>query len=383
MYYKLYRTPIPERALQDGRETVQAQLAQLGLLDGSSEVETVSGEPADLTLSVQYEGRYADRLALELVELLESQEIAVIPLAPNEGQSEIDGYYVTESVRNFSRQHPSSDRLLNVEATLSKKGTKASHKHAIRCRVTQPDPGNVFGNETTAFVGVPSESSTRARWYDRSFSESVSADVTDTVSARFGDVALYDAREVEDTLGDEPVLVYKSKSYDGEGDVDVGVWDTHGETDPLDADGVVQWSRVFDPAHDPRGDEEIVVENGLVRLFLQDGLEENLRAEQWDDTADDWSAVDLPESDWTLVETDLKRIGAVAVEAQLVFVDGTEEFVVDLRLERGYDRPQFCLPDGSDPMPDGLQELLEPLADESVFATKANLGLVSRKELRR
>jgi len=380
MYYKLYRTPIPERALQDGRETVQAQLAQLGLLDGSSEVETVSGEPADLTLSVQYEGRYANRLALELVELLESQEIAVMPLAPNEGQSEIDGYYVTESVRNFSRQHPSSDRLLNVEATLSKKGTKASHKHAIRCRPTQPNPGNVFGNETTALVGAPSESS-RVKWYDRSFTNSITGDVVDTVSTRFGDVNLYDARDVTGELGDEPALVYKPASYNSEGSTDVGVWDLHGSENPLDADGVVQWSRVFDPGHETRGNG-FVVSNKIIRLFLQDGPAENLRAEEWDDAADEWSAVDLPESDWTLIETDLTRIGAVAVEAQLVFVDEAGgEFTVDVRLERGYERPQFLLPT-TEPMPAGLEALLEPIANESAYVTKATLGLVARTELR-
>jgi len=380
MNYRIYRTPLPERSLQNSSERTEAQLSKLGLLDGASEVESVSGNPADLTLRATYEGRYVNRTALELAELLDSQSITELTVAPVNGQSELDGYYVVDDVVDFSREHPQSDRIMHVETDLSRKGSRAEYRRAVRCLVTQPDPGNVFGNGTEALVGVPVDS-TRVRWYDRSFTDSEPADVVETVSARFGDVDLYDARDVQETLGEEPVLVYKSASYDSEGDVDVGVWDTHGETDSLDEDGIVQWSRVFDPAHDPREDDEFVVGNGLIRLWLQDGPAENLRAEEWDDTADEWSAVNLPESEWTLVETDLTRIGAVGVEAQLVFVDNTEEFIVDVRLERGYERPQFLLPT-SDPMPSGLEELLEPIANEAAYVTKATLGLVARTELR-
>lgn len=380
---RIYRTPVREYSLDESSSSTESTLSRLGLLDGTSSVTSVSTNPPDFRLSVQFSGKYADRLALELSELFEAQQLQDLPLAPRNGSRESDGYYAVNN-DSIERVEPQTDKLVKVDADLVKSGTRSSHRRALRCRVTQPDPGNTFGNDTTALVAAPTDAS-RVRWYDRSFTESAAATAVDTVTARFGDLDRYDARDVSGTLGDDPVLVYKSPSLDAEGDVDVGVWDTYGARNPVDNEGTVQWGRVFDPAHDPRSDDEFVVENGLIRLWLQDGEDDQLRAERWDAAAGAWSDVSLGSSNWALVETDLIEIGAAAVDAQCVFVDGSgTEYALDLRLERGYESPQWMIPSSeTDPVPSGLQTLLDPIADESVYQTGASLGLVARSNLRR
>ena len=415
MTYRLYRTPIPEESLTEGNEQSRAKLSTLGLLDGSSAVESVSGSPADVTLNLQYRRRYAGRLGLELSELMESQTLQALPLAPASVDSEIDGYYAVE-LTEVGRVAPQTDSVIEIRGGLTKEGTRSSHRRAVTTRMTQPDPGNLFGNDLTALVGAPSEA-TRVRWWDQSFTQSDTATVVDTVQARFGDVDLYDARDVSSTLGDSPVLVY-DLDYDSQGDVDVGVWDTYGEENPLDTDDVVQWGRVFDDAHDPRVDDVLVVENGLVRLWLDptDGI----TAERWRPTADrglagsryasdtgaggiiyasdqgrggslyaagrgPWDPIDLVDSGWSLAEFDITRIGAAAIDAQITFGDGSgSDYALDVRLERGHERPQWFVPETeTDPVPPGLEDRLEPIANESVYHTGASLGLVARRELRR
>lgn len=382
--FRLYRCPFREDALSSGSETSKAELAKQGLLGGGSNVEAVSGEPPDVVLDAQYRRLYPERYALSLAELLESQALQELPLAPKaDGEtSEWDGYYAVNTA-DTSRVDARTNRAVGIRATLTKEGTRSNRRRAVRTRVTQPDPGNLFGNDLQSLVAVPADS-TRVRWYDRSFSDSASADVVDTVEARFGSLDRYDAQDIQDTLGDDPVLTYKSASYDAEGDVDAKVFDTWGKSDPMDADGAFQWARVFDPAHDPRGDDELVIENGLIRLWLQDGPNETIRADEWDSTAGAWSEISLPTSDWQLVETDLVRIGAAAVDAQCVFAAAGDEYALDCRLERGRTAPQWFIPESvSDAIPTGLEDLLDPIADESVYHTGASLGLVSRRDLRK
>ena len=117
-------------------------------------------------------------------------------------------------------------------------------------------------------------------------------------------------------------------------------------------------------------------------LFRSD----DVRADEWDQGAGAWSPISLPASDWQLIEADMVDIGAASVEAQCVFKDAVsgDEYALDMRLERGREAAQWFIPESvSDPVPSGLEELLDPIADESVFQTGASLGLVSRRELRK
>ena len=369
---RFYTLTIDDGRVGEPSRSGGLDVSNTDLLDGNGTAEPISSPADELDVDVVHANPRGDRRAVELDELLNSVTVAPIAVA-YDAEPSLAGYYAAESTdRRIDRATGDGDRQRH-SIGLKQIGTRSSHRRTVSLRVTQPDPGNIFGNDTTALVGVPADA-TRVKWYDRSFTDSEPVTVAETVSTRAGDVELVDARDVSDTLGDDAVLVYRSP--DPEGQTDVGVWDTYGSADEA------EWARVYNVDHVPRVDDELVIDNGRIRLFVADGPAA-LAADEWDPVAEEWAAISLVDTGWQLVETDLTRIGAVAVEAQCVFSDGTDEYALDLRLERGRAAPQWLVPDSvSDPVPAGLEELLGPIADESIYQTGATLGLVSRRKLR-
>ncbi len=370
---RFYTLTIDDGRVGEPSRSGGLDVSDTDLLDANGTAETISSPADELDLDVVHANPRGDRRAVELDELLNSVTVAPIPVA-YDAEPSLAGYYAAESTdRRIDRATDGEDRQRH-SIGLKQIGTRSSHRRTVSVRVTQPDPGNIFGNDTTALIGVSADA-TRVKWHDRSFTDTEPVTVAETVSTRNGDVELVDARDVSDTLGDDAVLVYRSPEPEGE--LDAGVWDTYGSDDEA------EWARVYNADHVPRVDDELVIENGLVRLWLADGSAP-IAADEWDADAEEWSTISLPDTGWELVEMDLTRIGAVAVEAQCVFSDGEEEYTLDLRLDRGRAAPQWITPDSvSDPIPNGLEELLEPIADEAAYVTNASLGLVSRKKLRK
>ena len=383
---RFYTLTIDDGRVGEPSRSGGLDVSDTDLLDGNGTAEPISSPSDELDVDVVHANPRGDRRAVELDELLKSVTVAPIPVA-YDAEPSLAGYYAAESTnRRIDRATDGEDRQRH-SIGLKKIGTRSSHLRTVSLRVTQPDPGNIFGNDTTALIGVPA-AATRVKWYDRSFTSSEPANVavpgagygsaygTDYGSTSTPDnaVDLYDARDVSDTLSDDAVLVYRSP--DPEGELDVTVWDTYGSDDE------VEWARVYNVDHVPRVDDELVIDNGRIRLFVADGPAA-IAADEWDSVDEEWTAISLADTGWELVETDLTRIGAVAVEAQCVFGDGSAEYALDLRLERGRQYPQWLIPQSvSDPVPSGLEELLEPIADESIYQTGATLGLVSRRKLR-
>ncbi len=366
---KIHSLRIPEERVRPPSKAGALDVVNQELLESNGSAEAVASEPETTSFEIVFDDQFADRRAEELQQLATSKPLS--PIVVSGVTPALDGYWVFETAdREIEFDTPNDRQSIQIDATLA--GTRSSHYRAVYTRLSQPDPGNIFGNDTTALVGVPSES-TRVTWYDRSFADREPLSIVDTVSTADGDVDLYDARDVQDELGDDPVLVYRPPEVEGQ--TDVGVWDTYGSDDES------EWARVYNVDHVPRVDDDLVIENGLVRLWLADGPAA-LAADEWDSSSEEWSEISLVDTDWELVDTDLTRIGAVAVEAQCIFSDGDEDFALDLRLERGRQAPQWLIPT-NDPIPSRLEELLEPIADEAVYVTKASLGLVSRKKLRR
>ncbi len=390
MIRRLYRTPIPESAYRDSGETQLTELSKLAALSGSGSVQSTGTSPGELTLNVQYRGRYAGRLALELSELLHSDAFTGLPYAPTEGSAEDDGYYSAESV-SPGRIRPQTDLAVNVDATLARDGTRATHLQAVA--TSKNSRSNDFGNDQTTHIGVPASASL-VRWWDGEAATEYPSPV-ETRSAEYGSIEIYD---VDGSSYSDPTLLYKPSGYDPIGDVDVGVWDTYEVGAPkLDVDGtiygygegsyggggyggvdgVIQWQRVFASEHDRRG--EFVIENGLLKLTLTDT---SITAEQWDEGSNAWAQISLGSSSWAPVDVDVRTIAPARLEARILFSDGTSRYPLDAILSRGADKVLFArTPNATSATPQGLIDLLDPIASATIYDAGAEQTLTAREEV--
>ena len=376
MSLKLYRTPLPKDALQAVEPSIQRQLSQSGLLGGGSSVTNVAGEPADLTLSGNYRGKYAELLGTELRELLNSD--LTLPLYDEGGDQLAEaGYYATQR-GSSARVNPRSDRLATFDADLVQSDTRASAWRAVETNPSQPSPGNDFGNGTSAEIGIPAAAE-KVRWYDAETRAVAEAAIQTTRSAEYGELDIVDAQAAPYA---DPTCIY-DLPYAAAGDVDVSVWDDYGRG-KRDADDVVAWQRVFDPSHDYRG--ACVLDTGLLRVHA-DETAQSLTAETWDRNAQDWTDEPLGASDWRLYDWDVRRIGMVETRVLAEFADSTQSptayYPLEGILTRGSETVQWLRTANEDaPVPAGLQDLLAPIAGQSVVVPTASSALIPRTEVR-
>lgn len=380
---------IPGDSQMSEREQRQRQLARQSALQDLPAVETVSSDPGDHTLSGQYRGAHAEKLAAELQELVEYAGIETVPFTTEPTGSPLDAFYSIQS-GDFQPLHPQEPRLQRFEVALVREGTPGSHYRAVTTAPSQPENGTDAGNDTTGYVGVPAAAS-KVRWFNPEAKTTVEPTVATTRSGEHGDIQLYDA--LNDTSIRGPTLLYELPLGQA-WQTDVQVWDGrgHGLTGKTDADDVVQWWRVFSPEHDYTG--RVIVSNRVLRLAFDESSNE-VKAERWDAGTSAWSSVTLPESDWEVFDVDVTEIGFAEARAQVEFRDPTQSptayYSLDMVLPRGYESAQWFNPPGeSPPAPTGLidpadgdQGLLDPIADTSVVDPQAAAGLVARSEVRK
>lgn len=373
----LYTVPLPEASTTNESDSLSQQLAQAGLLDGEGAVvESISQNAADLSLEGQFRWgeKISAKLATELDELAGSG-LAALPLYQRDGGYGNAGYYEIESV-DIEPLHPNQREVWTYTLSLTKVGTRNTHYRSIATNPVQVD--NEFGNDLTALLGVDADAS-KVRWFDPETGARTSASPIDTRAAEFADIDVFDATAADiDT--DRPTLLYEL-AYDRAGRADSTVWDSR-DVEKVDDDGVTQWHHVFDPAHEFGGDP--VLDNGLLRLAFNEG-EGTTTAEQWDATNEAWTAIDLPATDWQVVDVDLTHISTMRIEAQIEFGHPDDElFALDLTLSRGANSALWIVPNGEEgTVPSGLSDHLEPIASERVVDAQESQGLVSRSEVRR
>jgi hypothetical protein len=396
----IYAIDLPDRTVEIAPRSGGHETATAAVLDEGTYVESTGVSAQSVDVDVQFDGdRRATWQADALETLGNNPAIGVLPLGGST-HAGVDGYYVASSTRRDPRlAEPSgadltaSDAIESVTLTLERAGTRKRHVLAVETSPSQPDPGHPFGNDTDAIVGIPADAR-RVRIVDSTSSPTqrerpVSVE---TVEAEHGAIDLFDATA---EAIDDPVYLY-DLDYSLQGDVDLGVWDTYGQADPVDEDGVVAWGRVFDTAHDFTG--SVVVEDGLMRMIVDEPTNADetatLDVEAYDAGADAWTTVDLPaypgtlDTDWQPVDVDLVHIGQASVRAQVEFeaVAGVEEgdvYALDVELERGREELEVWIPASvSDAIPSDLQALLEPIASTSVVDSGVEQRLVARTEVR-
>ncbi|WP_135806217.1 hypothetical protein [Halorussus marinus] len=383
---------IPADSLTNSQGQRRQRLAKQGLLgDINGSVESISSEPNEFTVTGQYRGRFAEKLATELEELFDAgPEIGPVPFYGVD-ETPQDGYYSLENI-DSNRVDPRTPAAQAFDGRLTFEGTRENSRRAVSTSVAQVE--NDFGNDQTALVGLP-ESATDVWWFDVESKQTEQVSVVETRAGEHGQVDVVDALA---SSFENPHLIYDA-ALDAEWRTDIQVWDTRGHADKTDSNGYVQWGRVFAPSHTFA--EDVIVSNRIVRLRLG----ESLTVEEYDDSAGAWTEVALGSSDWMLDGWGVTRIGPARVVVRVRFADaiapaivgqaivgestvGTtstnnyQDFELDAVLHRGWRRPHWVVPENeTPPTPSGLQDLLAPVASGSDYTAAETQGVVSREEV--
>jgi hypothetical protein len=368
----LYTLALPRASQTTVEQQFQQQLSKQGLLgEAAGNVEQISTEPGTKTISGVYRGEYAEKMAVELEELANRTDGA-LPLADPSEESSLRGYYAAETA-DVQVVNTKAQNLYRYQLQLAKEGTRESKRRRVTTNPYQPE--NDFGNQQTAYVGVPA-AATDVAWYNGETEATEPVSVVETRTAEHGSVDVVDAQA---SSFSEPALVF-DLPYQQEGKVDVVVWDDHGRA-KLDSEGINAWQWVFASGHEFAGNP--VVDNGLVRVHLDTN---GLVVEEWDASTDSWTAVSLGASDWTLEGWDITEISPTRTDVQCRFENASSSkspYYLDMSLKRGWEWPQWTVSEGeTPPTPSGLVDLLDPVANESDYSPQAEQGLVARGEVR-
>jgi len=382
MTTQLYLVPLPDaQATQPPSQGVSSRVAIAGLLEeGGISTENIATQDVDLQIRGQFRlGEFSHKLKRELESLGESTYTAV-PLYDEDKTNLGDdrGYYELASV-DVNPAHKSTRQAYEYTVGLKKKGTRESEWTAVK--TNSEDIGTGLATGSTGLIGVPSDD-LKERWYSTASGSEV-ATPTQTVSAEFGDVDLFDPTE---SSFDDPTLVFE-QPYSAEGNVDVRVWDDLGEdkfASLSDGDGgtveVTQWVHAFHTGFEFDGAP--IVDNGLLRLRFDESAG-TVEAWEWDEGSSAWTSIALTLGDWALFDADLESLGPASVEAYLEFEDTTDGSLSACRLsvQRGLDRAVVRNPQ-NDTIPSGLETALSPLASDQTTDQQPSQTLLPRGDLK-
>ena len=373
----LYALSIPQDSQTLTRSQIKRNTATHGILgQDTAAVQSISLEPGQQLLRGQFRGKYSSIMAEEIEQLFNAGGIESVPFFTVGSQSKEDGYYALKNV-DVEPLDPRGDGVHKFDGVLTKEGTRESKRRVVA--TTERQAENDFGNNQTAYVGVPSTAKD-VRWLDSESGQTEAVTVVETRTAEHGDVDVVDAKASSYT---DPTLVY-DLAYDQEGKVDPVVWDDHGRA-KLDSDGINSWQWVFSTAHEYSGNP--VCDNGLVRLTF-DVAANTLSVEEWDSSTSTWSAVALGTSSWEFAGLDVTEIGLASIDAQVRFQDPsqspTAEYHLNMSLKRGWEWPLWTVPENeTPPTPAGLQDLLAPVASGSDYDPQEQQTLIAREEVRK
>jgi hypothetical protein len=378
--YQLYVLAVPRATQDNNRQRSQQNLSNQGLLNNSTgESTAISSDPSTQTLTGNYLGEYARKMAAELRELSRNSTIDAVGLSGRQSPTPLDGYYTAE-LATVEPQSAQSNALVQYDLTLRGKGTRSTHRRELTTE--RRELSHPFGNDVTGYVAVPAAAE-GVRWLDPETDATADATPSTTRSAELGRIAEY---RLSDAPYQSPSLVYDI-GYSDEGPTDVRVWDTRG-TSKLDGDGNLQWAKVFDPSHEFTA--EAIIDNGLVRLRADPSADSGISVQQYDASAGAWASLSLPSSDWTLAELDIaerqsQRLGTARVDAWTRWRDTTTgaTYPLDLTVHRGWPSIQFSrVPDSTSPAPSGLESLLSPAASDRIVTPQPVRDLRPREAIR-
>lgn len=412
----LYTQPIPDRALETDRRSVRQQLTNQAVLNGSADAKALGGFAGDETLAGAYRGQDAADLARSLRELADAGDIGPVPLYDPEAPTPLEGYYAVEEVAPEAPIPQARDRLQTFRLSLSEAGTRRSQFRRLATEVVSRTQDLSTSTEEQE-VRLPA-AARRVRWWDGKTATQPAAP-TATESAARGDLEVYDLTA---SPYSEATLLY-DLPYAAEGRVDCTVWRSFGDRyrgdqrvvvdgetvtvaagesqtfdSPAGISGTlavggeaiirdtepppyVRWARVFDPAAElGSSDLPVVISTRRLRVSVDD-VAETISATRYSPAVDDWEPVPLGASSWVPIDIDFRAISAARAVARVTFADGSGEYALDLAFPRGATnlRPfRTRANEDTDPTPQGLIDLLKPIAATTTYGVQVDRGLVAR-----
>ncbi len=382
---RIYTLSIPAGVQESASTDLRRQLATSGTVTpGPAQAESIATDPDERRLEGHFgHETFGPILAAEFEELFGAADVGAVPYVVVGAEDPRDGYYELGSQCRVEPGHPADDAIWRFRnARLTRVGSRRSHWRAVRTNQEFRNDYD-FGSTETAAVGIPAAAS-KVRWFDAETGAREEATATTTRTGEFGDVDVYDA---DASSFAAPTLIY-DVAYADDARADLRVWDTRGTADRDDADGTPQWQMVFDPSHDYVGVP--AVSNKLLRLTF-DEPNNSLSAERWGAGSSAWTSQSLGTSDWELFDVDVYYLGVERVEAQVEFRDPTQSptafHSLDMRLWRGGADAQWVRTrtdkESATAPPQGLQDLLAPIATSNTMSARADAGLVGRSEARK
>lgn len=377
----IYTLVIPEDAktntTADGRREVRSP----GLIGGGTPSAQAAGlNPGSRRLAATLRGQRSDVMAEEVRELWDAPDYERVPYFSSGAVREGDGYYVLEDVTVEPIETRQAASAHTITGGMEKVGTRSSHLRRVDTVPAVIE--NDFGNTDLTEIGVAS-AATRVRWWEP---QTGSLEVATPVRTEQGEFSDVDVFEVSNTtlsgVGDAAAPLVYDLVYAEEGRVDVGLWDTRNTT-KTDANGNVQWQKVFTHEHEFEG--EAVLDNGLLRVRV-DATAGTISAEAWNETTTAWEAVALGTSDWVPDDLDVYRVEPADVSAQVEFRNTVDNslYALNVSLKRGW-TDALCVraPGESGTTPAGLQTLLDPIASPSLNDPDETTALAEREEVRK
>lgn len=371
---RLYLTPLPEQTTDTASGQTGSQVQQAGLLDtGGTSVENIATENVDFRKQgrIQLGPTLSRKVSDELDSLSESAYTS-LPLFDPSGSS-LDrkaGYYeVTRA--DVTPAQEARDDVYTYDVQLTLAGTREDSRRAVR---TNPeDIATNLATGSPAPIGIPAEAS-NPRWYDED-TGTEDATPTATVTAEYGDVALFDYTAA---TADAPDLVY-DLPFEREGPVDVRVYDdrdTAKFTSTVSGGQANVWPHAFHTGW--QFDGGAVVDNGRIRLRL----DADVTAEEYNTGTGEWDSVALTSGDLSLDEWSLERIGPAAVRVRLVATDTSngETRTASVRVQRGLAGVLLRQP-RDDVLSPKFESWLDPIASDASDDPQPEQGLRDRSDL--
>ena len=326
---RLYLTPLPEQTTDTASDQIGSDIQQAGLLDtGGTAVENIATENVDFRKEgrVQLGPTLSRKVAEELDSLSESS-YTTLPLFDASGSSlgRKRGYYEVARA-DVEPAQEARDDVYEYDVQLTNAGTREDSRRAVRTNPESIISGLATGSP--APIGVPAEA-INPRWYDED-TGTEDATPTNTVTAEFGDVDLFD---YTNATADAPELVY-DLPFERDGPTDVRVSDDHDRSkfaETASGGDVNVWPHVFNTGYQFKGGA--VIDNGRIRFRLDD----DITAEEYDTANDVWNSVSLTSGDLSLDAWSLQRIGPANVRVRLVATDTSDGSTrtASVRVQRG------------------------------------------------